>query len=45
MLLGPLTLGVVADTALGYEGALATVVVIATLGVALARVQRRVHTA
>ena len=40
---GPLILGAVADTALGYEGALTTVVVIGTLGVAVAVVQRRVH--
>ena len=40
---GPLILGAVADTALGYEGALTTVVVIGTLGVAVAVVQRRVY--
>lgn len=41
---GPLTLGAVADTSLGYEGALTTVVVIGLLGVGLATVQRRFHT-
>ena len=40
---GPLTLGAVADTGLGYEGALTAVVVVGMLGVALAMVQRRVH--
>lgn len=40
---GPLILGAVADTALGYEGALTTVAVIGTLGVAVAVVQRRVY--
>lgn len=40
---GPLTLGVVADTALGYEGALAAVALIGGLGVALTSAQRRVH--
>lgn len=40
---GPLILGAVADTALGYEGALTTVAVIGTLGVAVAVVQRCVH--
>lgn len=42
---GPLTLGAVADTGLGYEGALAAVVAIAALGVALAALQRRAHVA
>ena len=40
---GPLILGAVADTALGYEGALTTVAVIGTLGIAVAVVQRRVY--
>jgi len=40
---GPLMLGIVADTALGYAGALTTVMVVGTLGIALALVQRRVY--
>ena len=40
---GPLTLGAVADTGLGYEGALTCVAVIGMVGVGLAVVQRRVH--
>ncbi len=40
---GPLTLGAVADTSLGYEGALTAVVVIAFLGVGFASIQHRVY--
>ena len=40
---GPLMLGIVADSAFGYAGALTTVMIVGTLGIALALVQRRVY--
>lgn len=40
---GPLTLGAVADTSLGYEGALTAVMLIAAGAAVLALVQHRVH--